>query len=86
MKRWHLLLLLLFALYVATYLVLSRRGYEESRKYHMQGFYYFSPENSDRWRFKNYGCAIVFWPLNAFDRVTGFGQYPAHEPLWGLSK
>lgn len=77
---------LLLAGYVASYLWLSRRGYAEADHYDMPGFYYFSPQNGDGWRYKNYGCALLFSPLNAVDRALGIGRYPASEPLWGLSK
>jgi hypothetical protein len=89
-KSWNRLIpvlgTLLLVLYVGTYLVLSRRGYAEADRYHMKGFYYFFPENSDAWRWKNYGCVHLFGPLNAVDRWLGFGRSPACEPLWGLSK
>lgn len=88
-KRRSLLLAcgaLLLLLYVGSYVVLSRRGYAEADQYNMKGFYYFFPENSDVWRWKNYGCMYLFRPLNAVDRWLGLGRHPASEPLWGLSK
>ena len=77
---------LLLLLYVGSYVVLSRRGYAEADRYNMKGFYYFFPENSAAWRWKNYGCMHLFRPLNALDRWLGLGRHPASEPLWGLSK
>ncbi len=88
-KRKRLLLVfgaLLLLLYVGSYSVLSRRGYAEADQYNMKGFYYFFPEDSDAWRLKNYGCVVLFWPINLVDRCLGFGRDPASEPLWGLSK
>jgi hypothetical protein len=89
-KKWKRLLLgfgaLLLLLYVGSYVTLSRRGYSEADHYNMKGFYYFSPENTDAWRWKNYGCVYLFWPLNVVDRWLGLGRHPASEPLWGLSK
>src|SRR6516162_1825606 len=79
-------LALLLALYIGSYLFISRRGYAGADKYGMSGFYYFSPEESAAWRAKNFGCVILFWPVNAIDRALGFGRYPAKEPLWRLSK
>ena len=77
----------LLLLYVGSYAALSRRGYAEADQYNMKGgFYYFSPEDSDAWRWKNYGCVCLFRPINAVDRWLGFGRPPACEPLWGLSK
>jgi hypothetical protein len=88
-KRKHWILeigALLFVLYLGAYLVLSGRGYAESRRYDMCGFYYLPPENSDRWRFLNYGCMYLFHPLNTVDNWLGTGMAPAKEPLWGFSK
>ena len=87
-RKWPLWMFgaLLFCLYVGSYAVLSRHGYAEADQYNMKGFYYFSPEDSDAWRWKNYGCVCLFRPINAVDRWLGFGRPPACEPLWGLSK
>jgi hypothetical protein len=74
---------LLLGLYVTSYLVLSRRGYAEADRYNISGFYYFSPEDSDAWRMKNYGFVLLFRPLNAIDRALGFGRERASEPMWG---
>jgi hypothetical protein len=86
-KPHHLLFvlgMLLLLLYVGSYVVLSRRGYAEADRYGIKGFYCFFPEDSDTWRFKNYGCVYLFWPLNAVDRGVGLGRPPAAEPLKGL--
>jgi hypothetical protein len=77
---------LALALYVGSYYGLSRRGYAEADQWNLKGFYYFSPEDSDAWRRKNYACVYLFWPLNAVDRCLGSGRYPASEPLWRLGK
>jgi len=86
-RHWLFLVLgLLFAVCVGSYFCLSRRGYAEADQNHMEGFYYFFPENSDGWRFKNYSCVCLFWPLNTVDRCLGLGRCPAYEPIWGLQK
>jgi dienelactone hydrolase len=88
-KRKRLLLViggLLLVAYVASYVALSRRGYAEADRYNFVGFYYLAPEDSDRWRFWNYACVRLFWPLNVVDRGLGLGRDPAYEPLWGLSR
>ena len=72
-------------LYVAAYLGLSRRGYATAHEDNMPGFYYFTPVDSYVWRFSNYGCVFLFWPLNAVDQWFGTGMTPAYEPLWELS-
>jgi hypothetical protein len=76
---------LLLLLYVGAYAGLSRRGYAEAHRDHLAGFYYFPPKDSGAWRVVNYGCVLLFYPLNALDRWLGFGLPPACEPLWGLS-
>jgi hypothetical protein len=63
-KRVRCLLVLfgvLFVLYVGSYYVLSRRGYAEADRYNMgKCFYYFPPENTDSWRFRNYTWGTCF--------------------------
>jgi hypothetical protein len=87
-KRKQLLFVvsLWLALYVDSYVWLSRRPYARADEWHVKGFWYFSPENSAGRRVKNYGCVALFWPLNAVDRALGLGRGPACEPLGGLSK
>jgi hypothetical protein len=77
---------LLLVLYVGSYVALSRRGYAEADRFGMTGFYYFTPEDTDSWRRRNYACVYLFWPLNAIDRWLGTGRWPASEPLWNLSR
>jgi hypothetical protein len=84
-RRRSLLIGLLLAVYVGSYLWLSRRGYEEAERFNMCGFYYFTPEPTPEWRFKNYGCVRLFAPLNVLDCALGTGRPPGCEPLWGLS-
>ena len=78
------LLAILLASYVGSYLVLSRRGYAEADEYHMIGFYYFLPENSDEWRSKERAFELFYWPLNEIDQAIGTGRPLGAEPLWGL--
>ena len=77
---------LLLLLSIGSCAALSRRGYAEAEQYHIHGFYYFSPEDSDAWRLKNYGCAYLFWPINAAERWLGLGRFPASEPLMSFVK
>jgi hypothetical protein len=83
-RRFRVAVGLLLVLYVGSYVVRSRRAYAEAERCDMKGFYYFTPENSDRWRFWNYTCVYLYLPLNAVDRWIGLGRGPACEPLWGL--
>ena len=76
-----------FAVYVGSYLALSRRGYAEADRFDTAGFYYFPPEDSRAWRVENYGAAVLFWPLNAVDRMLGCGREISSEPMMsGFSK
>jgi 4-amino-4-deoxy-L-arabinose transferase-like glycosyltransferase len=84
-KRAILWCIALLIAYVATYILLSRRGYAEAERYDMEGFYYFTPEESIAWRLKNYGCVALFYPLNLVDRGLGLGRTPAAEPMWRLT-
>jgi hypothetical protein len=79
-------LLLLLVAYFASYGCLSRRGYAEAEQVDFPGFYYFTPQDSDTWRYTHYGCVYLFWPLNKVDRALGYGRQPGSDPLWGLSK
>lgn len=84
-RRWLLMSVIAFLVpYTLTYLILSRQGYADADRYAMKGFYYFFPENTDSWRWKNYGCVYLFCPLNVVDRGIGSGRHPAGEPLWEL--
>jgi hypothetical protein len=85
-RMYKKLIALLLAAYFGSYLWLSRHGYAEADQYHIVGFYYFIPDNSHTWWYKNYGCVILFWPLNLVDHSIGLGRHPASAPLWGLSK
>lgn len=87
-KRTRIILVigLFLGMYISSYLLLSRRASREADEYGIRGFYYFLPEDSNTWRFKNRFCRLVFMPLNELDRMFGTGRYPASEPLWGLSR
>lgn len=84
-RIWKIVLAVLFACYLGSYIWLSRLGYAEADRYHSEGFYYFPPENSDTWKFKNRSCVYLYFPLNFVDRILGFGRYPANDPHMELS-
>jgi len=86
-RNWLVIIFAFLVLsYFTSYFIISRRGYFEADRYSFKGFYYFTPEDSDSWRWKNYGCVVVFYPLNLVDQWIGTGRTPAKEPLFGLSK
>lgn len=75
---------ILLVIYVGSYVILSRQGYAQADQFKMKGFYYFMPEDTDSWRFWNFACVYLYWPLNVVDCWIGLGRYPASEPLWQL--
>lgn len=80
-----LILAVIVAVYVVSYLSFSRSGYAWADRYDGDGFYYFPPEDTDAWRRKNFFCVYFFWPLNWIDVILGLGRSPASEPLWDLA-
>jgi hypothetical protein len=80
----QLLFVAFLMVYVASYVWLSRRGYAEADQWNMKGFYYFTPEDTDAWRTKNYTVAAIYEPINWLDCSLGTGRSPACEPMWRL--
>ena len=75
----------LLFVYVVSYVVLSRRGFKVSDRYDMEGFYFFVPEDTDRWRCAERTVRALYFPLIYLDYWIGTGRWPASEPLWRLS-
>ena len=75
---------LLLILWISMYGALSRRGYAESDRMNSEGFYYFTPENTDRWERTEAICTYAFWPLNFVDRSLGLGREHCAAPMWEL--
>jgi hypothetical protein len=73
-------------LYVASYLVLSRRGFADAEQSNMCGFYFFPPEDTDAWRLRNFACVYVYYPLIEVDQLMGTGRAPGKAPLFRLSR
>jgi hypothetical protein len=82
----RLLVAILLLVYVGSYLVLSRRGFTEADQYHMDGFYFLTPEDTGEWRFWNYACVYVYYPLIEADQLVGTGRAPGKEPLFRLNR
>jgi len=80
----HALTAMMLAVYVGSYLVMSRRGFAYADRHNTEGVYFFPPENTDASRRKNYACVYVFYPLTSFDNLIGTGRPAASEPLWDL--
>lgn len=79
------MLIAVLVVYLAAYVSLSRRGRTQAIQYNSDGFYYFTPENSDAWRFRERTCTILFWPLSQLDSWLNpeMGHNP--EPMMDLS-
>jgi len=86
-RRWIVLAVLVSLLiaYVGSYLVLSRRGAALTEAMGGAGFYFFPPENTDRWRAWNYGLVAFYYPLILIEDWLGTGRGVASEPTWKLS-
>lgn len=69
--------------YLATYFVMSRRGYRESREFGLKGFYFVLPHH-ERALQLNRVCLFLFYPLVKTEMWLGTGMAPASEPLQGL--
>jgi hypothetical protein len=82
-KRLRLFAIIgLLAIYVTTYFVMSRRGYQQSRAVGFKGFFFVLPHNE--WYLQiNRVCQIVFYPLVQAELMMGTGEHPAGEPLQG---
>lgn len=79
------LLAVLLMVYVSSYVIMSRRGFAQSDDWEMEGFYFLPPDNTDEWRFWNYGLVRFYYPLILIDNGLGTGRPIASEPLWGLN-
>lgn len=82
-RTWRMIAVIL-AVYITPYLLLSRRGYFEADLYDGEGFYYFTPQNTDRWRLANRTCMYLFYPANQVDQALGFGRPAGCDPLFEI--
>jgi hypothetical protein len=83
--RWRAALVAFLVLYVLSYVVVSRRAFAESRRMNTEGFYFFPPEPTDRWRLSNTALVLLYCPLIYIDVLLGTGLVPADEPLWPIA-
>lgn len=73
----------LLIVYLATYFVMSRRGYRESSEFGMKGFYFVLPHD-ERALQLNRVCLFLFYPLVKTEMWLGTGLPPSSEPMQGL--
>jgi hypothetical protein len=69
-RRLLILATVLLALYVGSYLILSRRGF-------IRDGYFFPPQETASWRVCNYRCVAFYSPLILIDNLLGTGKRPA---------
>ena len=72
-------------IYVAFYVMLSRRDYAEMEQNNFAGFYYIPAADTDMSRLQNRVFTGLFSPLNLIDQMLDCGRLPASEPLGKLS-
>jgi len=77
--------IVLFLLYVSSYLVLSRRAFAAADQYGFEGFYFLTPQNTATWLSANGTLNCIYYPLIKFDNMVGTGRPIANEPMWGLN-
>jgi hypothetical protein len=86
-RRRIIILTCLLALYVGSYAVLSRRGFELSDQYGLKGsFWFLEPHPTAAWEATHFGCMVFYAPLIAVDYHLVGGRGPGNVPLFGLSK
>jgi hypothetical protein len=86
LRGWRLVLLGLLALYVGSYVVLSRRGEAWCRPLGMSGFLYVLPTDTPDWYKWHAYCVAFYAPANWIDRQFGTGEGPVRGMTLGLSK
>lgn len=81
------LLACIMAVYVSSYYVLSRRGFEEARTYDLEGFLYIPIKEAERTHdlSRHYRLARIFYPLNLIDQ-TLFGSPPHIRGIMYLTR
>jgi len=86
-RRWKIgaVLLVLFRVYVSSYLVLSHRAFARADEWDAAGFYFLAPRDSTAWRMSNYFLIFLYYPLISIDNALETSRLIAGEPLWNLS-
>ena len=88
-RRWKLIALVLFALYLGSYLILSRLGMAEMKKYNLAGFFYVPAEKaleSEDWEKAHLCLAEFYAPLDEIDCALGTSRGHCRCILRGLSR
>ena len=75
----------LLCVYVGSYVILSRRGFDLSDQFDLRGFYFIPPEDTDEWRRAESDLRLLYLPLICVDYGIGTGRWPAPPPTWRLS-
>ena len=76
--------MLLVAMYIGSYLLLSRLSYKRADALDLEGYYFVAP-TSQRAETLNRCITYFFYPLVFVDCRLGSGRCPASVPMSGLS-
>ncbi len=67
------ILLCFTALYLGSYVTISRIGFRRMERMHGYGFHYVEPTNRVR-KWCNVGCYLFYFPVYAIDNLLGTGR------------
>lgn len=76
---------ILVALYVGSYITISRQAFRYSDRFNIEGFYFIPPSNSSSYGL-NRKLVMFYYPLIVLDIAIGTGRVPACEPMHHLSR
>jgi hypothetical protein len=79
-KRACYLLLATLAIYVGSYLTLSRVGFRNADQVGAKGFYYVTPVGQLT-RSVNTALCVLYYPLSGIDTWLGTGRAVASDPI-----
>lgn len=83
-RAFRLLLVLALSIYVASYMVLSRKAFAYSKKIGIDGFWFVVPLTEETRRqndFRN----MIFWPAVQIDHAIGTGMKRLCNPMIEMS-
>lgn len=74
-QTWLLVCTLLIgSTYFNTYVLLSRRGHAEARKFGMVGFHFLPATSTPEWESAEQACHFIYYPLIVADNGLGTGM------------
>lgn len=82
---WALIVVGVLALYIGSYIGVSRYAFRVADDYGIAGFYFCLPDTESSYH-AHRTATIFYYPLILLDSAIGTGRSPACEPLRGLSE